>query len=94
MILARVFEGGRGGMSRELARQVLKLSFGEEGRSRMHELAQKNQDGRLTPEELEELDHYVTAADLLSILHSLARRKLGPEVGDGELPCRTNRGRT
>ena len=42
----------------------------------MHELARKNQEGRISAEELAELDGYVTVADLLGILKSKARQRL------------------
>jgi hypothetical protein len=76
-ILARLFEKGRGEMTRELARHILRLGFPEEDLARIHELAEKNQEGRISPGELQELDYYVTAADWLSLLRSKARKKLG-----------------
>ena len=82
-ILARLFETGRGEMTRQLARHILRLGFPEEDRARMHELAEKNQEGSLTPGEQEELDCYVTAADWLSLLQSKARKKLGVKPGSG-----------
>jgi hypothetical protein len=80
-ILVGLFDSGRGNMTRELARQLLKLEFPDEDQVRMHELAEKNQEGRISATELEELDHYVTAADLLSLLQSKARKKLGVKLG-------------
>ena len=49
----------------------------------MHDLAERNQEGTLTPDELEELDYYVTAADWLSLLQSQARKKLAEKPGSG-----------
>jgi len=82
-ILARLFQTGRGEMTRQLARHILGLGFPEEDRARMHDLAERNQEGTLTPEDLEELDYYVTAADWLSLLQSQARKKLGAKPGSG-----------
>jgi hypothetical protein len=83
-ILARLFETGRGEMTRELARHVLRLGFPEDDLARMHELAEKNQEGSLSPAEQEELGSYVTAADWLSLLQSKARKKLGVKPGSGK----------
>src|SRR4051794_27946942 len=80
-ILARLFSTGRGEMSPQLARHILKLEFGAEDRARMHQLAEQNQEGRNSPEELQELDSFMTAADWLSLLQSMARKKLGIKLG-------------
>ncbi len=82
-ILARLFESGRGEMTRPLARHILKLGFREEDLARMHQLAEKNQEGRISPEESQELDYFVTAADWLSLLQSMARKQLGLKLGSG-----------
>jgi hypothetical protein len=82
-ILVRLFETGSGEMSRQLAQHILRLGFSEADRARMHELAEKNQEGRLAPGEADELDYYVTAADWLSLLQSRARKKLGVKLGSG-----------
>jgi hypothetical protein len=39
-------------------------------------LPERNQEGRLTSEEREELESYVKAGHLLALLHSKARRSL------------------
>ncbi len=80
-ILARLFAAGRGEMTRPLARHILKLGFREEDVARMHHLAEQNREGRLSPGELQELDHFVTAADWLSLLQSMARKKLRTKLG-------------
>lgn len=61
---------------REVARSILQLSFSAEERARMHELAEKNQDGSLTVEEESELDHYNRVSTVLSIIKSKARKLL------------------
>ena len=65
-----------GGMTRETARHVLKLTFWEDEQTRMHELATKNQSGTLTPDEEAELDNYCRVGTLLSALKSRARKLL------------------
>jgi hypothetical protein len=82
-VFLRVWEGQR--LTPELARHVLRLGFSEEDRARMHELAVKNQEGALTPEETRELDSFVAVGDLLAVLQSRARTLLraAPANGDG-----------
>jgi hypothetical protein len=75
-IFARLIKMDDGDLSRELARYILTLGFGEEDQARMHELAEKNQEGALAPEEQEELQNYIKAGHLLALLHSKARRSL------------------
>jgi hypothetical protein len=75
-IFSRIFESNREGISSELARYILGLGFSTEDRSRMRELAAKNRRGDISQQELEELDHYITAGDILAIWQSTARRAL------------------
>jgi hypothetical protein len=75
-IFARLWETGNGGLSPELARHILQLGFSDEDKARMHELAVKNQEGRIVAEEQDELDSYIKVGDLLAILQSKARKAL------------------
>jgi hypothetical protein len=75
-IFARLFEGRNGTLSQPLARKILTITFTETDQDRMEELAQRNQQGRLTIQEREELANYVKVGDLLAILHSKARQAL------------------
>jgi hypothetical protein len=75
-IFARLFEGQNGILSQSVARKLLDLNFSESDQRRMDELAQRNQQGRLTAEEREEFTNYVKVGDLLAILHSKARQGL------------------
>lgn len=75
-IFARVWEGESGRLSVGAARIILKLGFRDKDADRIHELAQKNSDGTITPAELAEYDGYVKVADLLAILKSKARQVL------------------
>jgi hypothetical protein len=77
-IFARLIKADQTDLCRELARYILKLGFEEQDQNRMRELAERNQDGRLTSEEREELENYVKAGHLLALLHSKARRSLKP----------------
>ncbi|HEV3117003.1 MAG TPA: hypothetical protein VGY58_08130 [Gemmataceae bacterium] len=75
-IFARVLSNHKADMSPPLARYVLTLGFSADEQARMDDLAVRNQDGRLTPDEHEELMSYVRAGHLLALLHSKARKAL------------------
>ena len=75
-IYGRLLKADKGDLSRELARYVLTLGFGEEDQARMRELAERNQAGALSTQEREELRNYVKAGHLLALLHSKARKSL------------------
>ena len=67
-----------GKMTVAAARQIVQLKFSEDERARMHELAEKNHAGKLTPEEASELDNYCRVGTMLSVLQSRARQILKP----------------
>lgn len=63
-------------MTTTLAKHLLRLSFDDREKARMHELSERNQEGTITPEELDELDQFVRVGMVLSIMQSRARRCL------------------
>jgi hypothetical protein len=75
-IWARVIVPEKNGLSREAAHSLLELTFSEEDKARMNELAQKNREGLLSAEERRELESYVKVGDVLSLLHLKARKSL------------------
>lgn len=75
-IFSRVFANGRQSLTPALARHILALEFDDDDKARMHELAVKNQEGRISRDELRDLDNYVKVADLVAILQSKARKFL------------------
>lgn len=75
-IFSRVFVTDRRTLTPELARHILTLEFSDDDKPRMHELAVKNQDGHISPEELRDLDNSIKVADLVAILQSKARHFL------------------
>lgn len=75
-IWTRIMEPEKNGLSAEAARSLLELKFSEWDKSRMNELARKNQDGLLTHQERHELAAYVKVGDVLSLLHLKARKSL------------------
>jgi hypothetical protein len=76
-ILARVLCNEDGQLPDEIARYILGLGFSERDKARMHDLIVRNQNDELTPAETEEMFAFGTVGDLLSILKSKGRRKLG-----------------
>jgi hypothetical protein len=79
-ILARFLSNGDDPLPKNVARYILHLSISEQDRARMHDLAVRNQDDDLTPEEKEQMYAFGRAATLLSILKSKARRALGVKL--------------
>jgi len=75
-ILARVFDDERGLLPRDVARALLGVEFSERDKTRMHDLAVRNQEEALSSEEKEELFAFAKAGSLLGILKSKARRTL------------------
>lgn len=76
-ILARLLADEEASLPDALARYFLGLEIGDRDRARMHDLAVRNQDDALSPEEREEMLAFAKASTLLSILKSRARRSLG-----------------
>ena len=71
-VLSRALEMRGGEMPPEGARFVLGLGIREEDRKRMLELLAKQQRGEITPAEREDLESYVEADNVLSILKAQA----------------------
>ncbi|MEO6811797.1 MAG: hypothetical protein ABI353_22035 [Isosphaeraceae bacterium] len=75
-ILGRVIEPGRATLGPEAARSLLALSFCEADRTRVEDLTSRNQQGLLTECERAELEEYIRANDVLSLLKLKARLSL------------------
>jgi hypothetical protein len=81
-ILSRALEIRGGKVSPEGARFILELGIREEDKKRMLKLLEKQQKGRITAAERDELESYVQADQILSILRAqaiLALKKAGQE---------------
>jgi hypothetical protein len=79
-ILSRVIQPENDNLSATAARALLKLHFSAEDQKRMHELAAKNQSGKLTAIEQEELHGYIRVGRFLDLIVAKARlslKKLG-----------------
>jgi hypothetical protein len=75
-ILSRVIMPDHNDLPAAAARALLKLEFTAADRERMHELAVKNQAGKLTAAEQNELDGYLRIGRLLDLLGAKARLSL------------------
>ena len=75
-ILARVIQPNLNNLSAAAARALLKLDFTDDDRERMHELAMKNQAGKLTKAESKDLDGYIRVGRLLDLIGAKARLAL------------------
>lgn len=72
-IWARVIQAGNSPMSPDAARYFLSLGFGQADLTQMHELAVRNQQGELSPEEVETLRNFRQIGLQLDLLRSQAR---------------------
>ena len=75
-IFRRIVDAEQSPLSVEAAKSLLRLSFSSADQQRMNQLAEKNRQGRIQPEEEAELDHFLRAGQLLGILQSKARQSL------------------
>ncbi len=71
-VLSRALEARAGDVPPEAARFLLGLGIREEDQKRMLELLAKQQRGPITPGEREDLESYVEADNVLSILRAQA----------------------
>ena len=85
-ILARILGDEQGELSEAMARHILDLGFSDRDKARMHDLAVRNQEDALSPVEREQLLAFGKAGDLLAILKSRARRRLGIKPGSRAIP--------
>jgi hypothetical protein len=75
-VLERAIAPEMGGMSDALARQVLSMDFPPEDHARVEELSDKARLGTLSESDATDLDDYIAANDLLTILKAKARTSL------------------
>jgi uncharacterized protein YnzC (UPF0291/DUF896 family) len=75
-ILGRLISPDNGDLRAEAAEALLAIRFDRRELDRMHELAVRNQEDRLTPKEKAEMENYRRVSFLLDLMHSKARRSL------------------
>jgi uncharacterized protein YnzC (UPF0291/DUF896 family) len=74
--LGRLIRPDNGDLRAEAAEALLAIRFDSRDLDRMHDLALKNQEDRLTPKEKAEMENYRRVSFLLDLMHSKARRSL------------------
>jgi len=75
-ILGRLICPDNGDLRAEAAEALLAIRFDGRDLDRMHELAAKNQEDRLSLKEKAEMENYRRVSFLLDLMHSKARRSL------------------
>ena len=80
-ILEHVIEPQQGTLRSDLAKFILTLDFPASDRARYSFLAEKAQEGLLTPEEKIELDDFLNVNDFLTIVQAKARTSLTRVTG-------------
>jgi hypothetical protein len=75
-IWSRLIQPGNGSFPANAAREILTINFTDAEKARMHDLASRNGEGKLSPSEKEELESYIRVADVLALFHAKARRSL------------------
>ena len=75
-ILRRVIQPKNHDLSRPAAKALLQFEFGEQDRTRMHELAEMNRLGILTKQDQVELEDYMQVGMVLDLLQAKARGSL------------------
>ncbi len=75
-ILSRLIRPEDDNLPAEAAEALLVIRFDVRDLERMHELAERKQEDRLTPAERSEVENYRRVSFLLDLMHSKARRSL------------------
>jgi hypothetical protein len=72
-VLEEMLEPVTRAFSREVAQALVNIRASEAARARISELAEKCNEGSLTPDEQAQYESYVNAVDLISLLQAKAR---------------------
>ncbi|MCH8045795.1 MAG: hypothetical protein IID44_18950 [Planctomycetes bacterium] len=80
-IFSRLFQPENANLTADASRSLLAVEFTEVDQQRMHELADKAQQGCLSEREQDEADSYSFVGNVLGILKSKARRSLDKTSG-------------
>jgi hypothetical protein len=75
-VFAKLFDAAQGRITPDGARALLDLRFTDAQQQRIVDLAAKNSDGTLTPDERSEYEALVEAGDLLALMQAKARTML------------------
>ena len=72
-VLERLLEPVSSALNEDAARKLIGLKADRQARARVAELAEKCNEGELTPEERQEYESYVMAGEFIAILQAKAR---------------------
>ncbi len=72
-ILGRLLDPVASSLTPETAQQVVDFRADEQTQARIDELAERCNEGELTPEERREYDRYISAIDVVTVLQAKAR---------------------
>ena len=75
-ILAEAIAVDRGDLPAEVAESVLKWKFTDRAVSRINELAERNNQGRITDAERDELERYLRVGSFINLIQAKARLSL------------------
>jgi hypothetical protein len=75
-IWTRLIEPGNGIFPKAAAQEILAFNFTDSEKARMHDLAVRNGQGKLSATEKEQLKSYIRVANVLALLHAKAKRSL------------------
>jgi hypothetical protein len=75
-ILAEVIAPEQGNLTAEVAESILAWKFTDQSVRRMSELAQRNSQGTITPEERQLLERYLRVGSLINVVQAKARLSL------------------
>jgi hypothetical protein len=72
-VLDELLEPVTRAFSRDVAQALMNIRASDAAQARIAELAEKCNEGLLTPDERAEYESYVQATDMISVLHAKAR---------------------
>jgi hypothetical protein len=75
-IWTHLIQSGNGTFPEAAAHEVLAFNFTDGQKARMHDLAERNGEGKLSATEKTELESYIRVANVLALLHAKARRSI------------------
>ena len=75
-ILSDVISPNRATLEPEVARTILKWKFSAKSVARMNQLAERNNSGKITTEERDELERFLRVGSLIDIVQAKARLSL------------------
>jgi hypothetical protein len=67
-------------LSLDAARQLIDIPIDPTTEARIHELAEKANEGELTPDERDEYEQFIDGMDLIAILQIKARKRLSAQA--------------